>query len=529
MKLRLLHIIIVLAFFAVQGRADVLGYSKERPLLFGIDVDYPPLEYIDETGKPQGYDIRFTKELMKRMGIPFTYSPNTWENIAGDVLSGRVDLAMMVYSPYRKDSTNYSRAVFRLYNQIVYRKDDKGDFDVRHLAGKSVAYMASRPIKDTLTKAGAILYEIKNLTRATKELASGKYDAVICFRYQSKYLLERYKLKNLVTEDLTLTPREYCYVSHDKTLIDSVNAELGRMEAEGYITEIYGEVSSAFDDFKVPEWVWYLLLLLVLAYLVVFIIFQKRYQRKLRREMLRAQRSEKLKMVFLGNVSHALRTPLNAIIGFSDVLATEEGSMMSQGDRHQLLSLINSNGKQLLHFINQLLQLSEIESNDMPLDIVQVHLAETMKAYLDESRHDAAKGVQLCLEGPRATVMADERYIRMVTKHFLSNAVKHTTQGSITLRYSLVDKGLRVEVQDTGEGLPEALRENIFSLLSEEATFVQNEVPGLGLTISRAIIKRCGGHIGAESPKEGGTMLWYWIPAEVNEVKRKNRKEGKNR
>ena len=188
MKIRLLHIVILLAFFAVQGKAADLAYSKERPLLFGIDLDYPPLEYIDETGKPQGYDIKFTTELMKRMGIPFTYSPNTWENIADDVLSGRVDLAMMVYSPYRKDATNYSRAVFRLYYQIVYRKDEKGDFDVRHLAGKSVAYMASRPIKDTLTKAGAVLHEIKNLTRATKDLAEGKYDAVICFRYQSKEL-----------------------------------------------------------------------------------------------------------------------------------------------------------------------------------------------------------------------------------------------------------------------------------------------------------------------------------------------------
>ena len=515
MKKRLLHIVILLAFFAVQGKAADLAYSKERPLLFGIDVDYPPLEYIDETGKPQGYDIRFTTELMKRMGIPFTYSPNTWENIADDVLSGRVDLAMMVYSPYRKDATNYSRAVFRLYYQIVYRKDEKGDFDVRHLAGKSVAYMASRPIKDTLTKAGAVLHEIKNLTRATKDLAEGKYDAVICFRYQSKYIIDRYKLKNLVTEDLTLTPREYCYVSDDKALIDSINTVLDQMEEEGYVTNIYGEVSSAFDDFKVPDWVWYLLLLLVLAYLVVFIIFQKRYERKLQREMLRAQRSEKLKSVFLGNVSHALRTPLNAIIGFSDVLNTEDDAAMPQKDRHQLLGLINSNGKQLLHFINQLLQLSEIEGNDIPLDIVKVRLAETMKAYLDECRSEVAKGVQLRMEGPKATVMADERYMRMVTKHFLSNAVKHTTQGSIVLRYSLVDNGLRVEVQDTGEGLPEALRENIFRLLSEEATFVQSEMPGLGLTISRAIVERCGGHIGAESPKEGGTILWYWIPVKV--------------
>ena len=144
-------------------------------------MDYPPLEYIDENGTPSGFDIQFTQELMRRLDIPFTYSPNTWENISGDVLSGRVDLGMMVYSPYRKDSTNYSKAIFRLYYQIVYRKDADAEFDVRNLSGKSVAYMASRPIKDTLTKAGAVLYEIKDLSKATKDLSAGVYDAVICF------------------------------------------------------------------------------------------------------------------------------------------------------------------------------------------------------------------------------------------------------------------------------------------------------------------------------------------------------------
>jgi ABC-type amino acid transport substrate-binding protein len=147
----------------LQVSAALKDYTESHPLLLGMEMDYPPLEYIDENGTPQGLDIVFTKELMKRLDIPFTYSPNTWENISEDVLSGRVDLGMMVYSPYRKNLTNYSRAIFRLYYQILFRKDSKGHFDVRHLAGKKVAYMASRPIKDTLTKVGAILYEVKNL------------------------------------------------------------------------------------------------------------------------------------------------------------------------------------------------------------------------------------------------------------------------------------------------------------------------------------------------------------------------------
>ena len=162
-KLRLINILVFVAFI-IPVKADLKSYTENTPLLFGIDIDYPPLEYIDTDGSPRGLDIVFTKELMNRMNIPFTYSPNSWENISDDVLTGRVDLGMMVYSSYRKNLTNYSRAVFRLYYQILYRNDVKGHLDLRDLMGKSVAFMSSRPIRDTLTKAGAQLFEIKNLS-----------------------------------------------------------------------------------------------------------------------------------------------------------------------------------------------------------------------------------------------------------------------------------------------------------------------------------------------------------------------------
>ena len=125
MKLRLLYIAFLLVSLTSETKADNLGYTKENPLIFGIDIDYPPLQYVDEEGLPKGFDVVFTNKLMKRLDIPYTYAPNSWGEIAGDVISGKVDLGMMVYSPYRKDSTNYSRAVFRLYYQIHSRKGEK--------------------------------------------------------------------------------------------------------------------------------------------------------------------------------------------------------------------------------------------------------------------------------------------------------------------------------------------------------------------------------------------------------------------
>ena len=517
MKLRLINILVFVAFI-IPVKADLKSYTENTPLLFGIDMDYPPLEYIDTDGSPRGLDIVFTKELMNRMNIPFTYSPNSWENISDDVLTGRVDLGMMVYSSYRKNLTNYSRAVFRLYYQILYRKDVKGHLDLRDLMGKSVAFMSSRPIRDTLTKAGAQLFEIKNLSQATKDLSEGRYDAVICFRYQSKYLIEKYNLKNLVAKDLTLAPREYCYVSHDKELIDSINVMLDRMESEGYINQVYGEVAQNFGGFRIPDWVWYLLVALVFVFLLSFIFFQQRYQKRLRLEMERAQRSERLKTVFLGNVSHALRTPLNAIIGFSALLDENSGETIPPEDVHHLLKIINRNGEQLLYFIDELLNLSESESSELQLQRTELNLREIMESYLNDCRPSLAEGVTLSLEGDDLAAIMDEKYLRIVTKHFLTNAIKHTTQGSVVLRYRMVNGGLRVEVEDTGSGIPDALRNNIFNLLSDKSMFIQDEVPGLGLTICKAIVDRFKGQIGAESPEKGGSIFWYWVPL-YNKVK----------
>ena len=254
MKLRLPSLLLLLTF-AIAANADNLGYTKDKPLLFGIDQDYPPLEYVNHNGEPSGADVEFTKLLMRRLNMPMEFKPNKWAAIAGDVITGKVDLAMMVYSPYRKDTVNFSRSVLRLYYQIVTRKGERKNYGLRDVKGEEIALMQSRPVVDTLKKSGAKLVIVYDLTQAMKDLAAGEYDAVICYRYQAKHMIAKHKLNNLETEDLTLTPREYCYVSHDKKLIDAINAELDKMVDEGVVEEVYSGVASHFDGLIIPVWV----------------------------------------------------------------------------------------------------------------------------------------------------------------------------------------------------------------------------------------------------------------------------------
>lgn len=528
MKTRLIHIILLLTALVIQTRADNLGYTKENPLLFGIDMDYEPMEYVDADGIPQGFDVEFTKKLMKRLDIPFTYAPNTWQEIAGDVLNGRVDLGMMVYSTYRKDITNYSRAVFRLYYQMVYRKEDsnKRSYGLRDVKGKTIAFMESRPIVDTLSKAGAKIHLVKDLNATLRELSKGKYDAVICFRYQSNFLLKKNNLTNLATEDLTLMSREYCYVSHDKNLINAINKELDLMEEEGLIDEVYGDVKTRFGGLQIPEWVWYLFILLILGSLLSIIIIQRNSRKRLQMEMERARqneeravKSEELKDVFLSNISHALRTPLNAIIGFSDLLLTAQDGDFPKEEEKNLMELINKNGLQLLHLINELLSLSDIEGKEKLFELQVTDIDQEMNSYASEIRMQLKENVELEVIEPVGGIRAltDPNMMRRVVMHFLENAQQHTESGKITLSYFVKEGGLYIEVKDTGCGLPMELKDNIFALLSDKNTYVQDETPGLGLSICKAIIDKFGGEIGARDNKEdgNGTIFWCWTPSEI--------------
>lgn len=525
MKSRLLYIALLLIAFAAETRADNLGYSKDHPLVFGIDIDYPPLEYVDANGAPKGYDVTFTKKLMERLNIPYTYAPNSWYEISNDVLSGKVDLAMMVFSPYRQDSTNYSRAVFRLYYQMITREGESEKMGLRNIKGKNIAMMPSRPIKDTLNKVGANIIIIDDLKQAVIDLSKGKYNGVLCFRYQARYLMEHNNLENLESEDLTLMPREYCYVSPNKKLIDAINDELDAMEREGVIEDVYAPVKTNLDGFRIPTWVWFLILVAIIAILLLFIYQQLRSKQLLQAEMLRVQKSEEnarkseeLKTIFFSNVSHALRTPLNAIIGFSDLLLDGDTDVSKEEQKH-LVGLINENGLQLLHMINELLSLSDIEGKQTLFERQVTDVDYEMSQYAAGIRPQLPEGVSLVVEEPLGGLRAllDPKLLRLVTMHFLENAQQHTMEGQITLSYYLKEGGLYVEVRDTGEGLPENLKENIFTLLSDKNTYLQDETPGLGLTICKAVIERTGGSIGAKDNKEAGhgTIIWFWAPVEI--------------
>ena len=518
----------------VSPLAIELGFSKDRPLVMGMNTSYAPLQYVNSQGLPTGYDVEFTKKLLMRMGIPYTFSPNHWDKMSPGIIGGKYDMGMLVYSSYRKDTTNYSDAVFRMYYQVVYRKKDFAEFDFRHLKGKRIAYMKSRPIGLMLKDEEADGYPITDLNEAIADLANGKYDGVICYRFQAKYHVGLLHLSDqLKADDLSLEPREYCYASHDKRLIDAINAELKKMEAEGIVDEIYGqEVAERFGDIKIPMWVWWLLTGLVFLFMVVYVVNKNRYNRRLQSAnaqlqknnkalqlaTARAEESTRMKSIFIEQISHEIRTPLNIICGFTQVLTTTDAELDKAEKRDMSVQIID-NAERITGLVNKMLALAEINSSVVlereDHTSAAVIAQEAIKAAgINKASHVQFKLVKLF--GAEQMFDTHLRSAVLALQQLLDNAKKFTEQGQVTLKISNHEGQACFVVEDTGTSIPVYQAERIFD------EFVQldeySDGTGIGLSIARSLARRLGGDIVLDTTYTGGARFVMTLQSQQEET-----------
>ena len=518
----------------VSPLAIELGFSKDRPLVMGMNTSYAPLQYVNSQGLPTGYDVEFTKKLLMRLGIPYTFSPNHWDKMSPGIIGGKYDMGMLVYSSYRKDTTNYSDAVFRMYYQVVYRKKDFAEFDFRHLKGKRIAYMKSRPIGLMLKDEEADGYPITDLNEAIVDLANGKYDGVICYRFQAKYHVGLLHLSDqLKADDLSLEPREYCYASHDKRLIDAINAELKKMEAEGIVDEIYGqEVAERFGDIKIPMWVWWLLTGLVFLFMVVYVVNKNRYNRRLQSAnaqlqknnkalqlaTARAEESTRMKSNFIKQISHEIRTPLNIICGFTQVLTTTDAELDKAEKRDMSVQIID-NAERITGLVNKMLALAEINSSVVlereDHTSASVIAQEAIKAAgINKASHVQFKLVKLF--GAEQMFDTHLRSAVLALQQLLDNAKKFTEQGQVTLQISNHEGQAYFVVEDTGTSIPVYQAERIFD------EFVQldeySDGTGIGLSIARSLARRLGGDIVLDTTYTGGARFVMTLQSQQEET-----------
>ena len=241
------------------------------------------------------------------------------------------------------------------------------------------------------------------------------------------------------------------------------------------------------------------------------IAVQKETEAELRAARDKAEESNRLKSAFLANISHEIRTPLNAIVGFSDLLMTVD----DPAEQEEFRRTIQKNNTLLLQLFSDIIDLSKIDAGSFEYMPKPVCLYQFCAMMVQKMRNKVPEGVELQIDEDSpldAWFSADSGYLNQVVTNFMSNAIKFTHRGTITVGYRIdARQQLEMFVEDTGIGISIENQEAVFDRFMKVDSFVQGT--GLGLPLCKSIIEKMGGHIGVISELGKGSRFWFTLPA----------------
>jgi PAS domain S-box-containing protein len=232
------------------------------------------------------------------------------------------------------------------------------------------------------------------------------------------------------------------------------------------------------------------------------------YEQELKQVSEKSKESEKLKTAFLANVSHEIRTPLNGILGFSSLLTRKSNSKEKIEYYH---SLITENSNQLLKIIDDVLQVSKLNSNQLEINMHQYDLNATLYEEATNfkiSNTNELIEIEININQTPNIVFSDEKLLKIALNRIFENAIKFTTEGKITITLTQNKNNNIISVTDTGIGIPISLHEKIFEPFRQQELEANRMYggTGLGLTIARGVIEKLFGHVWVDSTQNTTTF-----------------------
>jgi signal transduction histidine kinase len=255
-------------------------------------------------------------------------------------------------------------------------------------------------------------------------------------------------------------------------------------------------------------------------------LFEENFKQKaeLIASKIKAEESDKLKSAFLMNLSHEIRTPMNAIVGFSDLLLDEK---TTEEERHEFVRIVQNNSRSLLSIVDDLIEMSKIDSDLIRPNYRNVNLENVLKAAFESaSFSNKNANVVVKLQEPnekvKTNIVTDAVKLNQIIINLLNNALKFTEEGFVILDYEVdnANKLIVFHVKDSGIGMPDDFKDKIFKRFNKinAKNISANEGLGLGLAISKSYVEMLGGTISVETKEGLGSTFTFTIPLKYAEI-----------
>ncbi|HAN17755.1 MAG: hypothetical protein A2X13_08375 [Bacteroidetes bacterium GWC2_33_15] len=285
----------------------------------------------------------------------------------------------------------------------------------------------------------------------------------------------------------------------------------------------HGNITTMFDVFE--DYLEILFIPFIFFSTITYIYMREiSKRRQIQNELIfakeKAEENDRLKSRFLANLSHEIRTPMNSIVGFTNLLEIEN---LSKDSQQKYLQIIKSSSSQLLNLITDILDISKIEANQLDIHCSIVDLEKLMNELYTRYNYELAEYPEKNLkievnirETTISKIICDQTRLNQVFSNLLNNAIKFTQNGKIEFGYSEYSDKLRFFVSDTGIGISDEFKKQIFSRFSREKISSDTLYggTGLGLAISKGLVNLMGGEIYVESEKNAGSTFYFTLPVE---------------
>ena len=531
----LYYLILFLFFFIPPGTA----YSQEKEeIKIGVYNNSPKI-YVDDNGNPNGIFIEILEEIAERENLEITYVIGEWHELMRMLLTEEIDmLPDVAFSPER-DSLFSLNSVPVLTSWLeVFSLKDNSIHTVKEMNGKTIGVLEGSVqetfLEDRFKKDFSMDYDLrsfKDYPRSIEALKNGEIDLLVASRFLpfSDHIDEA-----TASTGIILRPSELHLAfpkNTDPLFISLFDQQLAKMKNDPH-SEYYKILQVHLDPVmgsdRAPRYLWLLALLFMVLLIALIFAFLLKYQvdlktralwrrnRQLTRAKEKAEENERLKTIFLQNMSHEIRTPMNGIIGFLSLLKEPD---LDPASREKYIDIVNKSGKRLLTTINNIIEISKIDTRQIEVRHTNVDLNEVMNFYFNFFIRQAnEKGLKLRLncEIPpgKAHVLTDKFILDNILTNLINNALKFTNEGIVELGVDLDEKDLRFYVKDSGIGIPVERQKAIFERFVQANLNMTraHEGSGLGLAIVKAYVEILNGKIWLESEEGKGSTFFFEIP-----------------